>query len=164
MDVLIPDTTESAAQAVALRLAAAGHRIHTCRPVRAASACAALADAACPLDTAPIDVAVDVSPTAGTTGPGDGAVCAVVRRVPLVLVDPAPKHRLRAWAADSCDADDVVDGVAGVHAGALPEHTEVATRAMHGELHRQGSEGTTTSVEVRRHAGGLLVELGRTRR
>jgi len=76
-----------------------------------------------------------------------------------VLVDPPPDHRLLPWAVDAVDATDIVAGVADVGAGDLPEHTEVATRAMLGELHRQGSEGLTTRVVVRRDAGGLVVEL-----
>jgi hypothetical protein len=50
----------------------------------------------------------------------------------------------------------VIDGVAS---RPLAPHTDVATKAMLGELRRQGTEGAHCVVEVRRGDGGIVLEM-----
>ena len=162
MHVLIPTIEGLAAEAVARELEGAGHTVHTCHAAGGTSDCAVLDDLTCPLETAPIDIAVEVGGRGA--GTGDGALCALTRRVPLVLVDGGPDHPLMPWAADALSSSDVVadvGAVADMASSPLPAHTDVAAKAMLGELRRHGTEDARSVVEVRRRDGGLVVEVWR---
>jgi len=159
MHVLIPKIEGLASEAVARELTDAGHTVHTCHVENGASDCAVLDDLECPLDRSPIDVAVEVGPGRGRSGTGDGALCALTRRIPLVLVDATPDHPLLPWAADALSKADVASDVADIAANPLPVHTQVAAEAVRGELRDRGGEDAETVVEVRRRDGGLVVEV-----
>jgi hypothetical protein len=144
---------------LARTLEAGGHRVHACVHDDGAVPCASLAGRACPLDTAPVDVVVEVGdgPRRGELL-GDGAVCAVRRHVPLLLVDGADDHPLAPWAAGRAGSD-VRAAVAAVLGRPLPGHTAAARKALLHELRHQGSDSESASVEVFRRPGRLLVEL-----
>ena len=156
--VLIPKIEGLAARSVARELEDAGHTVHTCHTQNGATDCAVLDDLTCPLDTAPVDAAVAVGPGCTDT-PGDGALCALTRRIPLVLVNGTADHPLLPWAADAVADGDLSSDLVDLVSRPLPAHTEVASRAMLGELRRQGTENAHSVVEVRRRYGGLVVEV-----
>lgn len=154
MDILLPELDGPEAGPVADRLRSAGHTVHHCR--RAGEPCAVLRDQPCPLDAAPVDVAVAVGDVpADRLGQGD--LCAVRRRVPLVVVGDAG-HPLARWAAAVVDPPAVTDAVVEVADAPLPAHSEAGQAVLAGELARLGMPGDAR-VEVRRRAGALRLEL-----
>jgi len=161
MHVLIPTIEGLAAQDIARELELAGHTVHTCHGRNGSNDCAVLDDLTCPLELAPVDVAVDVGArTRDRTG--DGALCALTHRVPLVLLDSGPEHPLRPWAADALVGTDLsadVSALEDLASRPLPAHTEIAAKAMLGELRRQGAEDARSVVEVRRRDGGIVIEV-----
>ena len=159
MDVLIPDRSTATAREVATSLKDGGHRVHSCVLDDAALPCAALVGHPCPLDTAPIDVVVDVpNPHGRSEAFGDGALCAVRRRIPLVLAGDADGHRLEPWAAARA-GKDVRATVAAVLGRPLPGHTAAASKALLHELRGEGTDSDKASVEVFRRPGRLFVEV-----
>jgi len=157
VDVLIADISAEPAASVALQLAASGHRVHTCRdPADAGAApCAALRGVACPLDAEPIDVAVRVGAEEHL---GGGSLCAVRRRIPVVLVD-LPDDALAPWASASVPASDVAEAVSAAAAAPLPGHTDEARRVAQEQLRQLGLDETVAEVQVMRQRGGLQIEI-----
>jgi hypothetical protein len=160
MDILIADEISPPAAAVARVLEAQGYTVRTCGDADEPGGvrCASLRGADCPLDTYQVDVAVSVGPDADVDRLGDGDVCALRRRIPLVLVD-RPHDRLRLWAAAETTASEAAQAVRQVSATILPMHSARARLAIEDELHRQGLDDRAVEVEVRRRHGGLAVEL-----
>lgn len=161
MDVLIPDITVAAGAKLAGELARRGHEIQTCKRLGQSSSCAVLDGIPCPLTEAPIDVAVCVSKPVAPWERGDGATCAAVRRIPLVLVDAVPDDPLIGFAAALVSEDEVVATVESVAAAPLVAHGAVADKIVREDLGRSGIDPSGVAVEVRRRSGTLLVELWR---
>ena len=158
MDVLVSDTTTAAAADVARSLLAAGHRVHVCQDDPADDRCTELTEGACPLDSAPIDVAVAVGDPSRSQL-ADGALCAARRRIPLVLADAPADHPLRPWATAQSRSADAPATVEAVLARPLPGHSDEARKALLHELRRQGRSSSEADVTVWRRPGRLLVEL-----
>jgi hypothetical protein len=166
MDVLVPDRSTRAGREVAGALEDGGHRVHACVQHEGALPCAVLAGRPCPLDEAPIDVAVDVGTGRRDVGDGDadggtfgnGALCALRRHIPLVLAGDTDEHPLAPWAAARAGRD-VRATVAAVMGRPLPGQTAAARRALLHELRHQGTDSDSAAVEVFRRPGRLLVEL-----
>jgi hypothetical protein len=156
-DVLVPDTTGAEAAQLARRLEDAGHRVHRC--VGAGGACIGLTAGRCPLDSAPVDIAVSACSAAPQGTPADGAVCAARRRIPLVLVGADAGHPLAPWADAMPGPEEATGAVDDVLSLPLGRHTEEAERAMLHELRRQGSSSGDALVAVYRRPGRLLVDL-----
>jgi len=159
MDILIADDTSPAAIDVARALEAHGHVVRTCRDPEMSGGppCAALRGAECPLDAHPVDVAVSIGSEA-VDHLGDGALCAIRRHIPLVLLDPR-NDRLKRWAAAVAPAFHVADAVREVNEAVLPMHSLLAWRTVRDELSRQSLDESTVGVDVRRRDGGLVVDL-----
>ena len=117
-----------------------------------------LAGTECPLDAQSIDVAVGVGPAPDLDRLGDGEVCAIRRRIPLVLLD-RPDDPLRRWAAAQTSASQADEVIHQVRAAILPEHTAEARRIVRDWLQRHQLDATAVGVEVRRRQATLLVEL-----
>ena len=153
MHVLLADPTTVAAGLAARDLVAAGHIVHRCHDQRDSGlACSALRGRACPLETAPVDVAVTVRVEEGVRQlPGDdGSFCAVRRRVPLVVAGRPGTHPFLRFPHRRVAPDETLaEAVAA--ATFLEEHTEVASA----ELRRVVADDAR--AEVTRHAGGLRV-------
>lgn len=159
MDVLVPDRSTPLGEELARTIEAGGHTVHSCVRDDGALPCAALVGQPCPLDEAPVDIAVDAHNPDGRAGVyGDGALCAVRRRIPLVLTGDASSHPLAPWAAAVAGSDPRA-GVAAVIGRALAGHTAAARKALLHELHMQGTVSDSAEVEVFRRPGRLLVEL-----
>jgi hypothetical protein len=161
MDVLIPDVTLAAGGRLAGELARRGHEVHTCKRQGQGSACAVLDELACPLALNPVDVALCVSGPVAPWERGDGATCAAVRRVPVVLVDPLEGDPLIECAAAVVSEAEAVATVEQVAARPLAAHSAIADKVFREELERSGADARGAAVEVRRVAGALVVEMWR---
>jgi hypothetical protein len=160
MDIFMANTASGEATALVQRLQAHGHVVHSCRSGHEPNdvSCAALAGAKCPLDAQPVDVAVGVGPEPDIDRLGDGEVCAIRHRVPLVLLD-RPDDPLGRWAAAVAPASQALEVIGQVNAAILPGHTAEARHTVHEWLRRHELDETAVDVEVRRRHGALLVEL-----
>src|SRR4051794_13360319 len=88
MDVLMPHTSFPSAWTAAEDLEAAGHVVHRCHdPQERGLGCTATRGRPCPIETQPIDVALVVRgvPSPNVRSLEDGAMCAVHRKIPLVV-------------------------------------------------------------------------------
>jgi len=85
-------------------------------------------------------------------------VCAIRRRIPLVLLD-RPDDPLERWAAAVAPARQALEVINQVNAAILPDHTADARRTIRAWLRRHELDETAADVEVRRRHGALLVEL-----
>jgi hypothetical protein len=148
-----------AAQEVAAELGVEGHIVRTCSDSTdpRATWCAALRNGTCPLDAYPIDAAVNVGAVLPDDGLANGGLCAVRRRIPLVLVD-RPGDPLEPWAMASVPHSRVAATIAALDSAQLPAHTAEAGHTLVEELAQQRRAGAT-DVVVRRRNGGLVVEL-----
>src|SRR5919108_201791 len=125
MQVLMPETSSTAARMAAKELREAGHVVHTCHePAATGPSCVAMHDAPCPLEARPIDVAVDVRPVPLPMPRLDeeGVRCAIRRHIPLVVAGRVTANPFRPWTTAQCAAADVV------------ETAEATATAPHGDL------------------------------
>jgi len=159
MDIFVAEASGEAA-ALVQRLQAHGHVVHSCRSGHEPDKvpCAALRGSECPLDAQAVDVAVGVGPEVRVDRLGDGEVCAIRRRIPLVLLD-RPEDPLARWAAAVAPAAQALEVVSQVNAAILPDHTAEARRMVREWSHRQDLDENTVDIEVRRRNGALRVEL-----
>jgi hypothetical protein len=160
MEILIADRETPSAAAVARTLEDHGHIVRTCRDAETSGGlpCAALRGEDCPLDVDRIDVVVSVGPDLVVDHLGDGDLCAIRRRVPLVLLDRA-HETLGHWAAAMAPASRVLEAVDAVRAAILPSHSTRARQTVAAELRQQGLDEKAVDVEVTRRNGGLVVDL-----
>ena len=160
MDIFMANTASGEAGALVQRLQAHGHVVHSCRSGHEPHdvSCAALRGAPCPLDAQAVDVAVGVGPEPSVDRLGDGEVCAIRRRIPLILLD-RPDDPLARWAAAVVPAPQALEVISQVNAAILPEHSCEARRTVREWLRRRKLDETAIDVEVRRRHGALLVEL-----
>ncbi|MHB8682603.1 MAG: hypothetical protein ACYDA2_10985 [Acidimicrobiales bacterium] len=157
MDVLVPDMRSEEARSVGRALQEAGHVVHSCARDDGAVGCASLAGRDCPFDDVPVDVVVDV-PNADpfATTYGNGALCALQRRVPLVVTEG--DHPLGPWASARL-AGDPAAVVEGLMAEPLQGHTAAASKALLHELRGHGRPSTAATVAVTRRPGTLCVDI-----
>jgi len=164
MDVLVVEAEPGAAAGAVAQLEAAGHRVHRCHdPGEAAFPCVGLLDdGACPLDTAPIDVALTVR--AGHAGlptiHEDGLRCALRRRLPVVVwggADPGPLAEVQGTILAAPPADVVA--VCEAAAREAADHARVATEMLRRTLEKAGVEPGAARASVTRREGRLAVLL-----
>jgi hypothetical protein len=160
MDIFLANTASGEATVLVQRLEAHGHVVHSCRSSQDPDEvpCAALRGTECPLDAHAVDVAVSIGPGDGVDRLGDGDVCAIRRRIPLILLD-RPGDPLARWAAAIAPASQALEAISQVNAAVLPDHTAEARRTVREWLRRHGLDGIAVDLEVRRRNGALLVEL-----
>jgi len=159
MHVLIPDTTTGDARRIADDLVARGHEVHTCGTGDGRVSCAMLGELPCPLDATLVDVAVAVRPPGDAAGTGDGALCAIRKRIPLVLAGDHIDHPLLPWATAAAISEDAADLAEEVAGDPLSDHSHLARRALVDQLAHQGLAAEGAHAEVRRRDGTLTVDL-----
>jgi hypothetical protein len=160
MEIFMADTASPQAADVLRNLEDHGHLVHSCgnHGEPGESPCAVLRGDVCPLEARTVDVAVGVGPVASVDRLGDGEVCAIRRRVPLVLLD-RPHDPLARWAAAVAPASQALEVINEINAAVLPEHTAEARRTVREWLGRRGLDDTAVDVEVRRRHGTLRLAL-----
>lgn len=162
MHVLMPEITTTNARVAAEALRGAGNVVHVCHDTGSTGfACTALRGNPCPLEVAPIDVAVDVRPVASLTPlpTEDGVRCAARRHVPLVVAGAVTANPFRPWTTVESPGPEVVEAVEVAGASTLPELSTRATKVFRRGLERSGAPVGDARVEVRREAGRLKVML-----
>jgi hypothetical protein len=163
LNVLVLESEPGAAGTAEFELERAGHRVLFCHePGRPAFPCNAIAEhGKCPLDTVPIDVALDVRPRPRSQPAPreDGVTCAIRRHVPLVVAGPAALNPYDGYATEVLDRSyDVVGACERAAAAPLPEHTAAANGAMHEVLVRRALTAAPDVAVLRRH-GRLVIEV-----
>jgi len=160
MEIFMADTTSAQATRVRRKLEAHGHRVRSCRDLGEPgdAPCAALRGDLCPLDGRTVDVAVGIGPGVSVDRLGDGEVCAIRRRIPLVLLD-RPHDPLGPWAAAVAPESRALQVIGEVSAALLLEHCAEGRRIVGDWLRRQESKDAAVDVEVRRRHGSLRVAL-----
>jgi hypothetical protein len=168
LNVMVIENESGVSDSAASELRAAGHTVLSCHEAEGASfPCRGVVDpTACPLHSHPVDVALLVRSgrRAQPTESEDGARCALVHRVPLVVagdpvLDPYDEYATRTLGrtydvVDACElaatgpiealsrrATEVVHAVAGAGQG----HAEVTRR--HGRLQVRVAPGDAMTPE-----------------
>lgn len=167
MRVLLVGTLPGAVDGAEAVLGAAGHEVLHCRDEHAGVfPCTALTRrGSCPFESAPVDVVVTARDRAWPhpSPLEDGAVCGIHRFVPLVVHGTTELQPFARWAvAETADAAELLEAVAGAAEAPLPEHGVVAATTMRRALEAVGVAGDGGTVEVHRVRGRLVVRLAPT--
>lgn len=112
-DILVTEANPGDGDAVIQRLGTSGHRVHRCHPEPASGAAASdprcvawHPGGSCPLITADISLVVDARTHGPETPREQGAMCAILANVPLVVCGPTDTtNTLRLRADVICRAD-----------------------------------------------------------
>jgi hypothetical protein len=163
MRMLVVGTLPGAIEPAVTRLKDAGHTVARCHDSGAGSfPCLGLSEArACPLEGAPVDVAVTVR-NRDWPRPSpfeDGAICALRRRVPLVVAGITALQPFDRWSSRALDdGSDLVAACEETAAAPLPGHSEVTRQAARPVL---GATSCDADVEgiVWRRQGALRAEM-----
>ncbi|MBM3674119.1 MAG: hypothetical protein FJW88_04045 [Actinobacteria bacterium] len=160
MEVLVLESDPGAASAAVAQLEAAGHRVLRCHDAGAAPFPCAGLTGGCPLEDAPVDVALTVRahPHSRPTPLEDGVTCALRHRIPVVVAGRTMLDPFEQYGAESV-AGDVVEACEAAVASVRKEHSAIATRALRDTLGRASLPGDAAVAEVRRSGGRLTVEL-----
>jgi hypothetical protein len=161
MHVLVMESSPGAAQVAISDLEQAGHQVHRCHEVGDRPfPCVGLASGACPLETAPIDVVVTVRdhPRVQPSPIEDGVVCALRRRVPVVVAGQPLMNPFEALGAVA-SAEDVVAACETVARGPQAGHTNCARAALDEVLELHGLDPAQGEVSVSRAEGRLGVHI-----
>lgn len=167
MRVMLVGTLPGAIDRTEEVLAAGGHEVVHCRDEHSgAFPCTALTDrGSCPFEVAPVDVVVTARDRAWPRPSPleDGAICAVHRFVPLVVHGTTTRDPFERWAvAETTTDEELLVAVERAASAPLPEHGAAATSTMRALLAGQGVVDDTSTVEVRRTGGRLVVSLALT--
>jgi hypothetical protein len=163
MRVLVVGTVPSAIEAAVTQIVDAGHEVARCHESgEGAFPCAALSEGrACPLEGTPVDVAVTVRDRAWPRPSPfeDGAICALRRRIPLVVAGSTALQPFERWSSRTLeDGSDLVAACEEAAAAPLPEHGEVARQAATQVITAPGLHGDVEATVWRRR-GALQVEI-----
>ena len=162
LNVLVVENEPYAADVATQELRAAGHQVLSCHePQTASFPCRGVSDpASCPLHAHEVDVAlaVRVGTRARPTLGEDGARCALMHRVPLVVAgapffDPFADYATRTIER-TYDVVGTCEQAAQAPIEALGVRATTALRAVVG-----GSATSAAHVQVTRRAGRLTVQV-----
>ena len=146
---------------MAEKLSAAGHEVVRCHAEGApAFPCTGLAGAGCPVDDG-VDVAVTVrnQPRSTPSPTEDGVICALRRRVPVVVAGSTLFQPFSGFDVTEVeDPTDIVAAIEGVASDRRVQHEAVGQPLLEETLHRAGVEGAAQAI-VTRSRTGLTVRL-----
>ncbi len=161
MRVLVTESNPDVAEPVSAELVASGHEVVRCHAAGAASfPCAGLTAEGCPVE-AGVDVAVTVRahPRSTPAPTEDGVICALRRRVPVVVAGRTLFQPYSGFdVTELPDGGDVVAAVEHVARDRRPQHEAVAQPLLDEVLRSAGIEGAG-EVIVTRSRSGLAVRL-----
>jgi hypothetical protein len=162
MDVMVVESEPGAAASAVGDLEAAGHRVTRCHePGQPAFPCAGLTGA-CPVEADTVDVVLTVrGHVSKRPAPlEDGVVCALRRRVPVVVAGSTLFNPFEESGATVVGDADVVTACEQVANAPRDEHTAIATAALRASLEHAGVEDVeAATATVHRRQGQLLVSL-----
>lgn len=163
LNVMVMESDRHAADSAVRELTDAGHVVLRCHDVGAAAfPCRGLANRSdCPLHSHAVDVALTVRsrPRSQPTATEDGARCALMARLPVVVAGPAVLDPFEPYGARVIGRTyGVVDACEEVARGESAEHSRVALDALRAS--RTPNEILLrASVAVTRRRGGLLASV-----
>jgi hypothetical protein len=163
MRVLVVGTLPEGMRRGEERLGEAGHEVVRCHePGDPSFPCAGLVEGrVCPLESGPVDVVVTARdrPWPRPSPFEDGAICALRRHVPLVVLGTAV-HPFESWVTARVDDDrELVRACEDAAAASLTRHSTVAASAAQTVLERAGLDPEGAAASVRHERGRLRVEL-----
>lgn len=160
MDVLVLESDPGAASAAVAQLEAAGHRVVRCHDAGATPFPCAGLTGGCPLDVAPVDVALTVRahPHSRPTPLEDGVTCALRHRVPVLVAGRTVLDPFEQFGAESVEGD-LVEACEGAAVSVRAEHSALATRSLHETLEHAALPVEGAVAEVRRTGGRLTVTI-----
>jgi len=161
LNVMVLENEPDAAAAAEQELRDAGHTVLSCHETGAASfPCRGISHpSACPLRSHAVDVAlvVRVGGRAQPTLGEDGARCALIHRVPLVVAGAPLFDPFDEYATQTIDRTyGVVEACEHAAAGPIEELGRRATTVL-AEIAGTTAATTAPRAEVTRHAGRLSV-------
>jgi hypothetical protein len=168
MRVLVVGTSTGAVEHTSCVLRDAGHEVTGChRAGDGAFPCRGLRGDACPLDGPGVDVVVTARNRRVNDGmwlmPApleDGAVCALRRRVPMVVHGLTSMNPFAEWAsATSRDDDELLAVVEEVSRMPMQAHSDLARETARQVLQAAGLPADGVDAAVRRLDGRLRVTL-----
>ena len=156
LNVMVLESDAGAADAARSALTAAGHEVLGCHEPGARSfPCVGIEDQSkCPLRSHSVDLALTVRTghRSQPTAHEDGVRCALMHRVPLVVVGPPVLDPFEPFQARVIDAgDDVVAACEEVAASELPRHSRVATEALRATRNPGDGSDAARATVTRRH-------------
>lgn len=163
LSVMVLESDRGAADDAVHELERAGHVVLRCHdPGAPAFPCRGIVElSACPLRSHGVDVAltVRVRHRAQPTVHEDGAGCALVHRVPLVISGPSVPDPYEGYEVRALDRTaDVARACEDVAATALHDHSRVATDALRSSREPDDTLASARAVVTRR-SGWLLVTI-----
>ena len=163
LNVMVLESDTGAADNARRALTAAGHEVLSCHePGARAFPCRGIEDQSkCPLRSHSVDIALTVrtGPRSQPTAQEDGVRCALMHRVPLVVVGPPVLDPFEPFQARVIDPDDdVVAACEEVAASELPRHSRVATDALRASRNT-GDGSAAARATVTRRRGCLLASV-----
>ncbi len=164
MHILLMETDRRASDHAAHRLRDAGHTVSRCHePGLPTFPCNGLCgDRGCPLDGPdPVDAVVTVRahPYPRPTAFEDGVVCALRRRVPLVVTGTSALSPFDKWTAVVADELDVVEACKTAVAQPIADLTSAARDEVLRVLALRGMPQDGADAVVRRRVGGVAVSI-----
>lgn len=165
MRVLVVERESGGGAGVVEQLGEAGHEVVRCHePDGPAFPCnALLEDAVCPLEGAPVDVALAVRGEHGgpTTEAEDGVRCAIRRRVPVVLVGSRDGASYAGWVTDAAEATDpdLLDRTADAARAGFDQHVRIARETLRQVLDTHGIDSPSIDIDITRRDNRLRVVL-----
>jgi len=163
LNVMVLESDSGAADEVKRELANAGHEVLSCHdPGAPAFPCRGIEDqSTCPLRSHAVDLALTVRTQhrSQPTPQEDGVRCALMHRVPLVVMGPAVFDPYEEFQTRIIRAgDDVVAVCEEVAASELPRHSRVATEALRASRNPTPALADARVAVTRRH-GSLLAHV-----
>jgi hypothetical protein len=163
LNVLVLESERGASEVARHDLAAAGHNVVACHePGDPPFPCNALIEGrGCPLDTEVIDVALLVRRHHGAIPKlrEDGARCALVRRIPLVVAGHVLLNPFDEFATEVTGSADVVDACERAAHASSRRYVDAAEKVLRDVLDRRGLDDVYPIVQVVRRHGCLLIRV-----
>ena len=141
MHLLLTETVTPRARDAARSLREAGHVVHACHDEGDVDAtCGALRGESCPLEADPVDLVVTVRPMGAPkpTPLEDGVLCAVRRKVPVLVAGSTAGDPWARWERLVWPGTDLAEPVARAAEAPLAEHSYAATAALRRSLAAAG--------------------------
>jgi hypothetical protein len=163
LNVLVLESEHGGADDASEQLRQAGHNAVRCHePGSPSFPCNAIASGeTCPLESSPVDVAVDVRPRPRSQPAPreDGVQCAIKQHIPLVIVGSETLNPFADYATVIVGADsDVAAACEQAAAAPLRAHSDIAARALRVVLDSRQLSGSPM-VAVFRRNGCLVIQV-----
>jgi hypothetical protein len=163
LNVLVLESERGAADVARHDLVTAGHTVVGCHEAgEPVFPCNALIEGrGCPLDTEVIDVALVVRRHHGAVprASEDGARCALVHQIPLVVTGRVLLNPFDAFATEVTRSENLVEACERAAHTSSRRHVDAAERVLREVLDRRGLDDVYPTLDVIRRRGCLLIRV-----